>query len=158
MSSWKWTTARDEGIWRHGAPWVRPLFAAVPWITLLVLCMNLWMVGGTLTASKGVLFDLPAAGLGDGEATGMVALVMPVGRETMVFFDDSRFMLGDAASAQAFAEQLGERLSRTDRKSLLVLADRRTSGGDLMEFAAIARKSGVERVLFAEKRPEEAEE
>ena len=76
----------------------------------------------------------------------------------MSFFDDSRFMLGDAASAQAFAEQLGERLSRTGRKSLLVLADRRTSGGDLMEFAAIARKSGVEKVLFAEKRPEEAEE
>ena len=157
MNSWQWSSARDDGIWRHGAPWARPLFAAVPWLTLLVLCMLFWMVGGTLTSSKGVLFDLPAAGLGDGEATDMVALVMPVERETMVFFDDSRFMLGDASSAQAFAEQLAERSSRTGRKTLLVLADRRVVGGDLMKFAAIARKSGVDRVLFAEKRLEEAE-
>jgi len=157
MSSWRWSPARDEGIWRHGAPWVRPLFVAVPWLTLLVICMQFWMIGGTLTASKGVLFDLPAAGLEDGETTDMVALVMPVERETMVFFDDSRFMLGDASSAHAFAEQLSERSLRTGRKTLLVLADRRVAGGDLMKFAAIARKSGVERILFAEKRLEDAE-
>ena len=157
MSSWKWSPARDEGIWRHGAPWTRPLFAAAPWLTLLVICMHFWIVGGTLTSSKGVLFDLPAAGLGDGEATDMVALVMPVERETMVFFDDSRFMLGDASSLQAFAEQLAERASRAERKTLLVLADRRVVGGDLMKFAAIARKSGVKRVLFAEKRQEDPE-
>ena len=157
MSSWKWSPVRDDGIWRHGAPWARPLFAAVPWLTLLVICLQFWMVGGALTSSKGVLFDLPASGLGDGEATDMVALVMPVGRETMVFFDDSRFMLGDAASLQAFAEQLAERSLYSERKTLLALADRRVVGGDLMKFAAIARKSGVERVLFAEKRGEDPE-
>lgn len=157
MSPWGWSPGRDEGIWRHGAPWTRPLFVAAPWLTLLMLVMLFWIIGGTLTTAKGVLFDLPGAGLGDGESTDMVALVMPVARETMVFFDDSRFMLGDAASAQAFSEQLAERSSRTGRKTLLVLADRRVVGGDLMKFAAIARRSGVERVLFAEKRQEESD-
>ena len=157
MSPWGGNPGRDEGIWRHGAPWTRPLFAAAPWLTLVVLAMLFWMIGGTLTTAKGVLFDLPGSGLGDGEATDMVALVMPVERETMVFFDDSRFMLDDASSAQAFSEQLSERSSRTGAKTLLVLADRRVIGGDLMKFAAIARRSGVERVLFAEKRQEDSD-
>ena len=157
MTPWGWNPGRDEGIWRHGAPWTKPLFVAAPWLTLLVLAVLFWMIGGTLTAAKGVLFDLPGAGLGDGEATDMVALVMPVARETMVFFDDSRFMLGDASSAQALSEQLEERSSRTGGKTLLVLADRRVVGGDLKQFAAIARRSGVERVLFAEKRQEESD-
>ena len=126
-------------------------------MTLLVLTMLFWMIGGTLTTAKGVLFDLPGPGLGDGEATDMVALVMPVARETMVFFDDSRFMLGDTSSAQALSEQLTERSSRTGGKTLLVLADRRVVGGDLMQFAAIARRSGIKRVLFAEKSQEESD-
>lgn len=157
MIPWGWNPGRDEGIWRHGAPWTKPLFVAAPWVTLLVLIMLFWIVGGTLTTAKGVLFDLPSQGLSDGEATDMVALVMPVAHETMVFFDDSRFMLGDSSSDQALSEQLAERLSRTGGKTLLVLADRRVVGGDLMKFAAIARRSGVERVLFAEKRQEESD-
>ena len=157
MSPWGWNPGRDEGIWRHGAPWAKPLFVVAPWVTLLVLTMLFWMIGGTLTTAKGVLFDLPGPGLGDGEATDMVALVMPVARETMVFFDDSRFMLGDTSSAQALSEQLTERSSRTGGKTLLVLADRRVVGGDLMQFAAIARRSGIKRVLFAEKSQEESD-
>ena len=42
-------------------------------------------------------------------------------------------------------------------KTLLVLADRRISGGDLMKFAAVARRNGVARILFAGKSEESAD-
>ena len=157
MSPWGWRPGRDEGIWRHGPNGFKPLVAAAPYLTVLVLLAMLWVVGGTLTSAKGVLFDLPESGLSDGEPTKLVALVMPLRHETLVFFDDSRYVLGDAVSADALSRHLADRLSRVKRRTLLVLADRRVSGGELMELAALARKGGAERVLFAEKRAEKAE-
>ena len=49
-------------------------------------------------------------------------------------------------------------MSRLDRKTLLVLADRRVATGEIMKIAALARRSGVESVLFAEKRAGKADE
>lgn len=151
MKSWGWMPSRNEGIWRHGAPWMRPFVVCAPWISLLLLILMFHIVGGTLTSAKGVLFELPDKGLEDGEATEMVAIVMPVARDTLVFFDDSRFALGDLSSVSSLRDQLSERVSRTDKKTLLVLADRRVAGGELMRIASIARESGVARILFAEK-------
>ena len=152
MKPWGWTPSRNDGIWRHGASWMRPFVGCAPWISLVLLGLMFHVIGGTLTSAKGALFDLPDAGLEDGETTEMVALVMHVARETLVFFDDSRFSLGDQSSISALKDQLSERVSRADRKTLLVLADRRVASGDIMRFASIARESGVSRVLFAEKR------
>ena len=152
MTSWGWTPERTLGIWRHGAPWAKPLVAAVPWITLGVLLLMLYFVSGTLTAARGTLFDLPDEGLSEGEATGLVALAMPRSHETLVFFDDARYAFDDASSVRAFVEHLSERVAGRSGKTLLVLADRRIACGDLMKLAAAAKRSGVEKVLFAEKK------
>ena len=152
MSPWGWSPERTQGIWRYGAPWMRPFAAAVPWLTIGLLLLLMHFVGGTFTSAKGVLFDLPEAGLAEGEATELVALVMPMPHETLVFFDDSRYVLGDASSAAALREHLAERLGRTANRTMLVLADRRVSGGELMKFATIARRGGVSKVLFAERK------
>ena len=157
MSPWGWTPERNLGIWRHGAGWLRPFVAAVPWLTVLVLLIMLYVASGTLTAAKGTLFDLPDAGLADGEATGLVALAIPHAHETLVFFDDSRYVLDDAASMRAFGEHLSERVRQSEPKTLLVLADRRIHGGDLMDIAAAAKMSGATKVLFAQKRSEVSE-
>ena len=77
MTSWGWTPERTAGIWRHGASWLRPFAAAAPYLTVLLLLLMLYVVGGTLASARGVLFDLPEAGLGEGEATELVALVIP---------------------------------------------------------------------------------
>ena len=154
---WKWTPERTLGIWRHGAPWLRPVVAAAPYVTILLLLLMLHIASGALTAAKGVLFDLPATGLSDGAATRLVALMLPRDHETLVFFDDSRYILGDDASLRALGENLAARTERTEDKTLLVLADRRVSGGDLMKFAETARRNGVARVLFAGKSEESAE-
>ena len=152
-TSWGWTPERTLGIWRHGAAWTRPFVAAVPFLTVMLLLLMLHFVSGTLTSAKGVLFDLPDAGLADGETTELVALVMPISHETLVFFDDSRYLLGDEASMRAFGENLSLRTEKSPTKTLLVLADRRVGGGELMRLASVARSNNVERLLFAEKKP-----
>ena len=36
-SEWNWLPPPDEGIWRHGAAWMRPFAVSAPWITLAIL-------------------------------------------------------------------------------------------------------------------------
>ena len=159
MSAWNWKPERTQGVWRTGPVWLRPFLASVPWITVLLLVLMFHVVGGTLSSSDGVLFDLPdSTGLRDGEAAELVALVMPMPRETLVFFDDGRYVLGDEQSAAALGSHLEDRVAKIDRKTLLVLADRRVATGELMKLSGIARRSGLERILFAEKREGKDEE
>ena len=66
--------------------------------------------------------------------------------------------IGDETSAAAFVSHLEDRVSKSERKKLLVLADRRVATGELMKIAAMARRSGVGSVLFAEKRAGKVDE
>ena len=159
MSPWKWTPERTQGIWRHGPVWLKPFAVAVPWLTVILLLLMLHMVGGTFVSERGILFDLPdSSGLDEGESASLVALVMPMPHETLVFFDDARYTMGDEASVAAFGSHLENRAAKSERKTLLVLADRRVATGELMKLSAIARRSGLERILFAEKRVGKADE
>ena len=157
MSQWGWTPARNLGIWRYGAGWSRPIAAAIPYLTVCLLLIMMHMVGGTMTSCRGVLFDLPDGALSDGEVSELVALVMPVQHETMIVFDDARYLLGDAASMRSFGEDLSGSVERRTEKSLLILADRRVSTGHLMEIVSAAKRSGIGKVLLAGKREDDAE-
>ncbi len=152
MSPWGWSPERSLGIWRHGAAWLRPFVAASPVISVALLILLLHVVSGTLTATEGTLFDLPSAAPTDAVSEAPVALVMPVPHETLVFFDDTRYLLGDDASVNALGDQLAKRFERASLKTLLVLADRRVTASELMRLAALAKERGVERILFAEKK------
>lgn len=154
MSQWKWTPERNLGIWRHGAVWMRPFVAAMPYLTVLTLLLMMYFIGGTLTSSRGVLFDLPDGGVALGEDADLVALVMPISHDMTVFFDDSRYLMGDGSSMRSFGENLAECVGRSERKSLLVLADRRVSMSCLMELVTLAKRSGVEKVLLSGKATE----
>lgn len=158
-SSFGWNPKRAEGVWRYGPPCMRPLVALAPWLTVALLLLLFHLVGATLVAGKGVLFDLPDSALAaDGETTGPVALILPVAHDTLVFFDDSRYLLGNAASTDALLQHLSEAAAQPNKRTMLVLADRRVPTGDVMRFADLARAGGVKRVLFAEKKQREAEE
>lgn len=151
MSPWGWSPERTVDIWRYGPTWLRPFAVAVPYLTVVVLLLQLHFVSGTFMTAKGLLFDLPASDLRDGEVTGLVTLVVPMAHETMLFFDDSRYSLDDPSSVRAFGEHLSVCVARSEEKTLLVLADRRVAGGDLMKLASVARANGVAKILFAEK-------
>ena len=157
MSQWGWTPARNLGIWRYGAGWSRPIAAAIPYLTVCLLLIMMHMVGGTMTSCRGVLFELSDGVQSDGEVSELVALVMPVQHETMIVFDDARYLLGDAASMRSFGEDLSGSVERRTGKSLLILADRRVSTGHLMEVVSAAKRSGVDKILLAGKREDAAE-
>lgn len=155
---WGWRPAQAEGIWRHGARWTKPLFAAVPWITLALLLVMFALLGDTLTAAPGVVFDLPAPVGRQAASPDATMLVLPsanVGESggTLAFFDDARYVLGDPQSVALLREQLLAHVQDgSARATLLVLADRRVSAGELMRLVGIARESGVRRVQIAERR------
>ena len=157
MSQWGWTPARNLGIWRYGAGWRRPIAAAIPFLTVCLLLIMMHMVGGTMTSYRGVLFDLPNGTQSDGEVSELVALVMPVQHETMIVFDDARYLLGDTASMRSFGENLSDSIERRVGKSRLLLADKRVSAGHLMEVVSAAKRSGVGKVLLAAKQEDSAE-
>ena len=153
MSPWGWSPERSLGIWRHGSAWLRPIAAALPYLTVGLLLLHFRFVSGALTTVEGTLFDLPDAAPTDAAPSeSPVALMMPMPRETLVFFDDTRYLMGDEASLRALGEQLSERFSRLGKKTLLVLADRRVPCGEMMRLAALAKANGVARILFADKR------
>jgi len=152
-TGWGWRRARRSG--RSGMAFSFASFvAAVPWVTLLLLLVLLHAVGGTLTSSEGILFDLPESGLTEGEKTDLVALALVMPNGTFVFFDDARYVLDDGASTISLGEHIGERVRQSGQTTLLVLADRAVGAGELMMLAAQARMNGVKRVLFANKSPE----
>ena len=155
---WGWRPAQAEGIWRHGARWTKPLFAAVPWITLALLLVMFGLLGDTLTAAPGVVFDLPAPVGRQTTVPGSTMLVLPSANMgetggTLVFFDDARYVLGDRQSVALLREQLLARVQEDSaRATLLVLADRRVAAGELLQLVGIARESGIRHVQIAERR------
>ena len=155
---WGWRPAQAEGIWRHGARWTKPLFAAAPWITLVLLLVMFGFLGDRLTAAPGVVFDLPEPVGRQTAAPDMTMLVLPsanMGEDggTLAFFDDARYVLGDPQSVALLREQLLAHVQDgSARATLLVLADRRVSAGELMRLVGIARESGVRHVQIAERR------
>jgi len=157
VNGWGWRPGRANSVIRVGSMWMRAFSVVVPLVTAGLLLLMFHIIGGTVT-TKGVLFDLPASAVGDEAVTESVAMIVPMRHETLVFFDDSRYVIGSEASMRSLDERLAERFARSEGKTLLVLADRRVSCGDLMAFSARVRRNGVEKVLFAEKRAQEVSE
>lgn len=164
-TDWGWRPERPEGIWKHGCLWAKPLTAAAPWISLALLFVVFTLVQGRLAAAPGVVFDLPAPSGGVVATPDLAAIVVPVAheggaaRETLVFFDDARYSLADAASLEAFRDHLAERTVRPADvppeeavRTLLLLADRRVPSGDLLRLAGLAREAGVDRIQIGERR------
>ena len=155
---WQWRAASDAGVWAHGAKWARPLAAAAPWVSLALLVALFGIVSREVTLARGTVFDLPASAAADADDPGLTAFVLPVprdaggGEETLVFFDDARFVPADSASAANLQSRLSARASDARSGTLLLLADRRVPAGDLMKLMALARKAGLKHVQVAERR------
>lgn len=159
IGAWKWRRQTSGGIWKHGPGWMRPISASAPWVSLALAISLFAVISGRYASSPGIVFDLPSGSAVDGEAASMVAIVLPVprdasgGEETLVFFDDARYVPGDPASLDTFKEALSARAERDRRGTLLIMADKRITGGEMMRLVDIARESGVKHVQIAEKRP-----
>ena len=151
MTRWSWQDAMSAAH-RNGAPsWLGFLSAVAPWAMAALLFSMIIVISGVWTSADGVMFQMPDTKVGDISDTDAVAMAMPSSQGTLVFFDDTRYMLEDDAQVASFARQLKERVARAESPVLLVLADRRVSGGDFMWIAEVAKANGVVKVLFAER-------
>ena len=154
MNDWGWRERRTPGMRDFVQRGLRPLAAAVPWVTVGLLFMTIVMVGGTFTAERGALFALPDTGVDDVADAMAVSLLVPTDKGTLVFFDDTRYLLDDETQMESFRAALSEkaaRIAKGEDAALLAMADWRIMGRDLLKFAAIAKRAGVRRVLFAER-------
>lgn len=116
------------------------------------------MIAGKFTIAKGQLFDLPAIGDSDGLVTDLVAIAFPAQRDTLVFFDDSRYSLTDEESLEKFKAHISEVVQKSKNQSLLVLVDKRVTTAELMRLSSAAKKSGVKKLLLAERKIEKMRE
>ena len=156
---WGWSEKRNASR-KPGGDWLRPLSMSAPWLTVGLAVMMMSFLSGTFSAAKGLLFELPSADGGDTVSSGAVALVMRMSGETLVFFDDARYVLDDPASLASFVEDLKRVLSssRSRNGELLALADKSVSCEELFKFAEAAKKGGANKVLFATRNASQAEE
>ena len=147
---WGWSERRKAAR-RPGGDWLRPLSMSAPWLTVGLAVMMMAFLSGTSSAAKGLLFELPLADGGDTASSGAVALVMRMSGETLVFFDDARYVLNDPSSLASLVEELKRVLSssRSRTGELLALADKSVSCEELFKFAEAAKKGGAKKVLFA---------
>jgi hypothetical protein len=133
----------------------RALFAAAPWLTLVLLAGMLLVVGDHILLRPGVVFDLPRAPFREGMQYGLSAIMIPVARpagpQTLVFFDDEPFDLGVADRREQLAVRFRNRVAIEARRDLLLLADRRIPHGDVMTVVTLAREAGVSRVNVSTK-------
>ena len=158
MSPWGWTPERQLGIWRHGATWLRPFLAAAPIMTVAVLLVMLYFISGTLTAAEGFVIDLPKADTRSGENAELVALIVPHGEETHVYFDDTRYTLEEALSRNRLAERIKIDAARHHgQATMLALADKTVAAGALVQLAVLVREQGVKHLILATKREQETE-
>ena len=159
MTAWNWQPRPMNGVWKYGAASLRYPATVAPWLSVMLIFTLIYLMSGELTASKGMLIELPKAELQQGEQTDLVAVVLPMPqvRRPLVFFDDTRYFVDDPRSMASFSEHLNDRLNGGDHHSLLLLADKDIASGVLMRLMATAKKSGVEKVLIAEKRKLEGE-
>jgi len=150
---WNWRSPANEGIWKHGAPWARPFFAAAPWVTAALAAVMLGFASDRLAAAPGIVFDLPTGPAADGEAAALTALVLPSSDASgsIVFFEDARYRLADPANAAQFGAALSARSGGT-AGTLLLVTDKRVPTGDLTAVVAAARAAGFRHVQVAEKR------
>ncbi|MCQ2367614.1 MAG: biopolymer transporter ExbD [Kiritimatiellae bacterium] len=128
------------------------------WLSVVFLLVMIWMIGGTFTSAKGVLFDLPAYGANEGDSSALVAVVFPSARETLVFVDDARYQIDDESSLERFESHLREVASRQANRSLILMVDKRVPTDELMKLASVAKRAGIVRILIAERKAENINE
>ena len=155
--TWGWRPRRNEGIWKYGPGWAKPLVCAAPWITVCLLVMMFFVISRSVVSRPGTIFDLPSGSASADLHPEHVALMLSVpretagGAETLVYFDDARYILSDEASVRLLQARMSELAGASQRKELLLMCDRRVPHGDVMKFTDIARSAGVAMVQVAER-------
>lgn len=155
--NWSQLARKHRSIYRFGGPWAQALLAPIPWINALILVVLLLAVHGKLVITPGIAFDLPRAPLREGSNADLTALMIvvardaPGGEESLIFFDDDRYLANDDDQMEMLSERIKSLMALGRGKELLLLADKRVPHGDVIRFVNVVREAGLQRVSVAEK-------
>jgi len=154
---WNEIIRAKRSIYRFGGVWAQAMLIAVPWLNAIILVIALFAVNQRIAITPGIVFELPTAPLHEGSHGGLTVLMFAVsretqaGEETLVFFDDERYLIQDDDQSARLANRLSGSLSIGHQPDVLLLADKRVPHSDVMHFVNIARKAGAKRINVAEK-------
>jgi biopolymer transport protein ExbD len=133
--------------------------AVAPWANLLLLMLMFFLMSDKIVVQPGITIDVPAAPLSEGTPFGLVAVVLSVdAREEdsggeIVFFDDERFRVADAARMRDLRNAFAKRVRDRAGETLVVHADRQVRHGTVVAIVNMAREAGLRRINVAERTP-----
>ncbi|MCL1921018.1 MAG: hypothetical protein FWG50_08065, partial [Kiritimatiellaeota bacterium] len=154
---WQEYIKRKRTVYRFGGVWTQSVLAAVPWLNVIIIVILLLALHGRIAVTPGVIFDLPAAPFLEGAPGGLTVLMLSVSREmlaeeeTLVFFDDERYLIRDEEQALNLAARISESIGAERNRDILLLADKRVPHGDVMAFVNLACRAGATRINVAQK-------
>ena len=153
MTPWRWSESLRGPSAFDGVPrWLAAFSGVAPWIAAAAAFALVWIASGRFALEEGTVFELPRESPGDLAEADAAALVLPSPRGTVVFFDDTRYVLSDEAQAERLRAQLKDVFKAASGGTLLALADASTACGDVSALAAMAKEAGADRMLIAAKK------
>ena len=155
--TWSQEVRESRTVHRFGGALMRTLTTVAPWLSVIIIVAVLFVAHSRIAVTPGVVFDLPPAPFLEGTQAGLTVLMFSVsretqaGEETLVFFDDERYLIQDEEQIARLANRISASISIERHDDVLLLADKRVPHGDVMQFVNIARKAGAKRINVAEK-------
>ncbi len=131
------------------------MVSMAPWLDFVLLLLIFGLLESRMVLQPGVVVGLPDAPFSQGSGNGLVAVVLAVsdpdsGRSSaIVFFDDERFMVGNAEQMDAFAQALAAGVEAHPNAPLVLQADKAIPQGTIVEILNIASGVGVQKINVA---------
>lgn len=126
-----------------------------PWIDIVLLIIFFLLLNSKLVLQPGTVVELPRARFRDGTHSGMVAVVLSVSGtsqrdgEDIVFFDDERFLFGNAEQKRNLQQAFAKRTRERPDTGLIIQADKNVAYGTVVDIMNMALDVGVEQVNLA---------
>ena len=151
----KWSEAFRK---RRSRARTLPLFSATPWLSTVLILGALYVAHDRMAVTPGVMFDLPPAPLTEGTHAGAATVLMfsvsretLTGEETLVFFDDERYLIRDDDQFALLTSRITDTAALGRTQEMILLADKNVPHGDVMRFVNLARQAGITRINVAQK-------
>ena len=131
------------------------LISVAPWINVALLLFGVLLLNSKVILQPGVVVNLPRGPFKEGVGFEMVAAVLSVpgtggaGREEMIFFNDQRYRVKNAAQMQSLKQAFAMRLREHHDASLIIQADQRILHGTVVEIMNMALEVGIRQVDIA---------
>lgn len=126
-----------------------------PWIDIILLLILFVIIDARLVLQPGVTVSLPQTSFGDGARARQVAVVMSVGSSTrggrkyIVFFDDVRFVAGEADQMCNLEHAFAQQAKDHPGADLVILADESVPHGTIVKITTMALDVGFQHVSLA---------